>query len=54
MSFLKPPVMNHASQLASADAGTLLTGDLRESFSDSSDSNSDTSGTDPLFGLQDA
>lgn len=34
MPFLKLSVMTHAFQLASADAGTLLTGDLRESFSD--------------------
>lgn len=37
MRFLKLSAMTHAFRLASADAGTLLTGDLRESFSDSSD-----------------
>lgn len=59
MRFLKLSAMTHAFRLASADAGTLLTGDLRESFSDSSDMalpppnspNSDTFGEVLLFGL---
>lgn len=63
MCFLKLSAVTHAFWLASADAGTLLTGDLRESFSDRQfwhgsptplppPPNSDTFGSVLLFGLQ--